>query len=214
MKISLSNLIKNFLKTRKKRKDLYYSENIYNSLGEEIEFEDIDYYEETITEKIDFESLNKKFDDINTINLINNLDPTKISINSNLKEENEYLKNLLNEIENNDLIKDKIESAKIIKELTEENKILESDLAGLKNNFNIISKENDRLKKSLDIYLDKIKAYERELKRYKNKEKVNKKEYTLSDLFSLRAQGYTYRKIAKIYGVSPSTIHYRINKLK
>ena len=180
--------------------------------------EEIDNSQETITEKIDFEYLNKKIDNINFTNIINNLDPINISIDSNIKEENEYLKKLLIEIENNDLIKDKIESAKIIKELTEENKRLENIISRLNIKIDVLDnllKDSKKLRDLLDYQQVKLNSYQNELNHYKNKEKnLNKKKYNLSDLLNLRAEGKTYREIAKLYGVKHSTIYYRINKAR
>lgn len=180
--------------------------------------EEIDNSQETITEKIDFEYLNKKIDNINFTNIINNLDPINISIDSNIKEENEYLKKLLIEIENNDLIKDKIESAKIIKELTEENKRLENIISRLNIKIDVLDnllKDSKKLRDLLDYQQVKLNSYQNELNHYKNKEKnLKKKKYNLSDLLNLRAEGKTYREIAKLYGVKHSTIYYRINKAR
>lgn len=180
--------------------------------------EEIDNSQETITEKIDFEYLNKKIDNINFTNIINNLDSINISIDSNIKEENEYLKKLLIEIENNDLIKDKIESAKIIKELTEENKRLENIISRLNIKIDVLDnllKDSKKLRDLLDYQQVKLNSYQNELNHYKNKEKnLKKKKYNLSDLLNLRAEGKTYREIAKLYGVKHSTIYYRINKAR
>lgn len=135
---------------------------------------------------------------------IKNLDMTPI-LNQKLNfyiSENQNLKKQLSEIDNINLIKEKIE-------LDEKNKTL--------------IKENERLKNIIQDLLKLVEDYtrlrnlldyqEKELKQYQNKaKKEKKKKYSLVDLIELREKGYSYREIAAHYKVSPSTIHYRLNK--
>ena len=101
-----------------------------------------------------------------------------------------------------------------INALNKEFKRLESRYNNLLKNFDIVVKDNDRLKDHISLQKSKIESYERELERYRNKDKKRKrKKYIVSDLLELRRKGWSYKKIANYYKVSPSTIHYRINKV-
>lgn len=157
-------------------------------------------------ENVDTQSLNQKTNNIN-------LGSLEDWVKSELQKEKEYLKNQTTEFKNNTLLKEKIELSKEIKILNEKNKLLEDRIERLSNNFYSVLQENDELKISKNCYIDKIKAYERELNRYKKKEKNSKKKkYSIIDLIELREKGYSYRKIAAYYKVSPSTIYYNLNK--
>lgn len=152
----------------------------------------------------------------------NNIDLSSIDkfLNSKLQEENEELKNQIAEFKNNILTKEKLELGEEIKILNEKNKLLEKEIERLTNNFNSVLQENNTLLKKVDeleisknCYINQIKMYERELKQYQNKEKKSKKKkFSTLDLIELREKGYSYRKIANHFKVSPSTIYYRLNK--
>lgn len=116
--------------------------------------------------------------------------------------ENEKLKKQISEINNINLIQEKNELDKKNKTLINENERLQNTLKDL---FKLV--ENHSKLKNL------LEYQERELNRYKKKEKSSKKKkYSISDLIELREKGYSYRRIAAHYKVSPSTIHYRLNK--
>lgn len=189
---------------------LEYEEEIEINLDDEEEIEiDLDDPIENIN--IKSSTPNPKKANLSSLNEI---------LISTLKAENKELKNQIDELKNNTLLKDKIELGEEIKILNNKNKQLEDRVEHLTNIFDIVSKQNDdylkqnnTLKLLNNCYINQIQMYERVLKQHQNKEKkAKRKNYSIPDLIELREKGYSYRKIAKIYKVAPSTIYYRINK--
>lgn len=144
------------------------------------------------------------------LNLDDEINNIKMSF---LENENKVLKNKIFELENSISLEDKLDLYEKNKILTEENNLLKEKVARLENNFNIVEKENSSLKPLLESCISQMNLYEKELYTYRNKQKKpKKKKYKVSDLVKLKNEGKTYKEIAGIYGVSPSTIHYRLNK--
>lgn len=123
-------------------------------------------------------------------------------------------------------LKENLDLDKIIKDLDEENTRLKKAL-DLDNEIKLLTSENMRLKEDLYeteatlntyryalTYLEnKLSKTKAELKSYIKKDiKSKKKEINISKILEDREKLMSYRAIAKKYGVSPSTIYYRINK--
>lgn len=165
-------------------------DNLYNLENKE----EIDMLLDDIDENKEESSLNAKQDDFELLLL-------KQKCNLYISE-NEKLKKQISEINNMNLIQEKIELDKKNKTLINENERLQNTLKDL---FKLV--ENHSKLKNL------LEYQERELNRYKKKEKNSKKKkYSISDLIELREKGYSYRRIAAHYKVSPSTIYYNLNK--
>lgn len=131
-----------------------------------------------------------------------------------LENENKVLKDKIFELENTISLEGNLELYEKVKILTEENNLLKKRNDNLSKNFNIILEENNLLKELLESCIPQLKLHEKELSRYKTrKKKPKKKKYYISDLIKLKKEGKTYKEIAEMYGVSPSTIHYRIHKV-
>lgn len=137
---------------------------------------------------------------------------------SYLEKENKELKRRLADLENNLFIKEKDELYNEIKALTEKNKLLErknNNLLDAVQSLESTSQKNIELKKLLLYHHNKLKSFKKELNYYRNKEKkAKKKKDVIYEILELREKGLTYKEIAKKYGVSASTIHYRINNSK
>lgn len=162
-----------------------------NNLEEE---EEIYIPSDDIDENTEESSLNAKQDDIELLLL-------KQKCNLYISE-NEKLKKQLSEINNINLLQEKIELNEKNKNLIKENERLKSIIRDL----NELMKDHIRLRQLVDYQ-------EKELNRYKKKEKISKKKkYSIMELIELREKGYSYRRIAAHYKVSPSTIYYRLNK--
>lgn len=149
-------------------------------------------------------------DDLN-YNLDAEINNIKISF---LENKNKELENNIFELKNIMSLEDKLDLYEKNKILTEENNLLKEKVARLETILNIVEKENSSLNTLTESCITQMKIYEKEIYNYKNKKKKpKKKKYKVSDLIELKKEGKTYKEIAQMYGVSPSTIHYRIHKL-
>lgn len=161
----------------------------------------------TLEKEYNYLLINHKLSKVNNSSLQKTNQDLQIEINKLRTSINEFLS-----IDN--LIADKITLDKRIEELTKKNIELENTVSRLENINNSLYEENKNIKEykkyksAFELLIDDITS-----NCYKKKTKKSKeKELDIIEILRLRKEGKSYRKIAKEFNVSPSTILYRINK--